>query len=154
MKLRFFFRRYSSLLIIYKDATITSIQLLVGLSIPTWYFLLLLSYSTRINAPVKKSVNSNKPHRLSEHKHPKSIQTTSNYFNITRILLLYYALTECRRQIKMTNADTTKDEILLFLLTGLAKHLNDKNTDLYFSHTQKMNTEKSLFDLFHQPQLL
>lgn len=54
----------------------------------------------------------------------------------------------------MTNADTTKDEILLFLLTGLAKHLNDKNTDLYFSHTQKMNTEKSLFDLFHQPQLL
>lgn len=65
------------------------------------------------------------------------------------MLLLYYELTGCIRQIKKAHADTTKHEILLFLLTGLAKYLNDKNTPLYFSYTQKMCTEKSLFDLFH-----
>lgn len=53
------------------------------------------------------------------------------------------------RETKKAFADTTEYEIVLFLLTGLAKYLNDKNTPLYFSYTQKMCTEKSLFDLFH-----
>jgi len=53
-----------------------------------------------------------------------------------------------RRQIKKAHADTTEYEILLFLLTALAKYLNDKNTPLFFPYTWKMCTEKSLFDLF------
>lgn len=38
-------------------------------------------------------------------------------------------------ETKKAPADTTKYEILLFLLTGLAKYLNDKNIPLYFSYT-------------------
>lgn len=53
------------------------------------------------------------------------------------------------RETKKAYADSTEYEILLFLLTRLAKYLNDKNAPLYFYYTQKMCTEKSLFDLFH-----
>lgn len=52
-------------------------------------------------------------------------------------------------ETKKAHADSTEYELLLFLLTGLAKCLNDKNTPLYFPYTHKMCTEKSLFDLFH-----
>lgn len=72
-----------------------------------------------------------------------------NYLTITKLLLLYYVLIECMKQIKKAHADTTKYEILLFLLTGLAKYLNDWHTPLYFPYTQKTCTEKSLFDLLH-----
>lgn len=52
------------------------------------------------------------------------------------------------RQIKKTHADTTKYEIVLFLLTGLAKYPEHENTPQHFSYTQITCIEKALFDLF------
>lgn len=52
------------------------------------------------------------------------------------------------RQIKKTHADTTKYEIVLFLLTGLAKYPEDENTPQHFSYTQITCIEKALFDPF------